>query len=767
LTARSPTFYPADAVSVPPAALASASHARRWTGATLVWLLPVALIVHAVTFWGPGLADREGQSFILNYLADRPMDAAVFDPALNDWGTYQARELSYLVDYLDAQVFAALFDRDVLLLIPASGVLGLLAIIALYLRGSRTLWRLDRVTTALLLSWFLSTIVVQASTAIYYRSAKVLTALFMLALVYQVVKLVQASGSGLPASGVGLRAPGVGLALTGMAVTGVALSVSDRQGFFFLALLLGLFVLWMIASPGGDRLPLPTALRIGRALGVALLGGAFYNYLAGPWLIHWLNDYWPNFSYQEIDAPGGLTSARLWREAWVMVHRQAEFLTGGFPVWAATLFALAVYVRRVADLPQSLPARVHTVIRDAALSAAALVGLLAMTALMILRHRFIYTIPDHSYWYYFLPAHVLFLAGVSMALARLDGLTGWWRYAAWTVITLMIAGNARLYPAQRTVMVNSDWLKWQVARADVINRGWKGLREGRVPDDIPRWVSVESAGARLRLPVPNNHLFPDTVRAALATRSRIPPLDQAPGTQWGELRDFLMGSASPLLQLHEWPDVLDGLRSMGVREIQIDPARYDDRAFGDQTVAAIRAASGHVIGESVVDGAVLFTLAEAPAAFREPGRVSRLSPADFSLAASHAADRVPQLIDGDIDSRWLTGVRQQGGEWLRVTFDRPRDLARLRLDLERRSWGDYPRGLRIESHFAGKQTILYEGTGIGPLLGSVLRRFLAPAVEIDFPANTTEVLLIHQTGETAVWFWSAHELAIWERPIGN
>ena len=72
---------------------------------TFLWswcvsLIPILIGLHAVGFWGRGIVDREARAFILNYLADRPLAAILFDPSLNDWGAYQARELSYLVDYL-------------------------------------------------------------------------------------------------------------------------------------------------------------------------------------------------------------------------------------------------------------------------------------------------------------------------------------------------------------------------------------------------------------------------------------------------------------------------------------------------------------------------------------------------------------------------------------------------------------------------------------------------------------------------------------------
>ena len=152
-----------------------------------VGLIPILIGLHAVCLWGRGIVDREARAFILNYLADRPLAMILFDPSLNDWGAYQARELSYLIDYVDAHVLAGLHSQGVLLFIPASGALGLGLFMVVYSAGARRLLGLDRVSTAALLSWFLSSIVVQASSAIFYRSAKILVAVLLLAYLFQTI----------------------------------------------------------------------------------------------------------------------------------------------------------------------------------------------------------------------------------------------------------------------------------------------------------------------------------------------------------------------------------------------------------------------------------------------------------------------------------------------------------------------------------------------------------------------------------------------------
>ena len=88
--------------------------------------MAIALIVAAVVapfwYWDGGLIEIEATQFVQNYLADRPVLAHVFDPRRNDINTYQARELSYFIDYLDAQVFRHLMHWDLALFIPLSAI---------------------------------------------------------------------------------------------------------------------------------------------------------------------------------------------------------------------------------------------------------------------------------------------------------------------------------------------------------------------------------------------------------------------------------------------------------------------------------------------------------------------------------------------------------------------------------------------------------------------------------------------------------------------
>ncbi len=719
-----------------------------------VWLLPILLAIHAVGFWGLGLVDKEALVFILSYLADRPLAAMIFDPSLNDWAAYQARELSYVIDYFDAQVLARLYSSGVLLFIPTSGVLGLAAIMLLYVAGARRLLRLDRTTTAFLLSWFLSTIVVQSSTAIFYRSAKILTSVLLLLFLFQMVSLLKIRRSPVASR----------WALVVLFLIGLCMCLADRQGLFFLLLFFSMFVLWLVASPPSSRPDHRTSMAIVGVSVAAIVSTSLYNQLVAPWLIFQLNGYRPDFSFQSVDLRGLLNPA-LWQQAWEMVRRQADFLLGDVPIWGGTVLAIAFYWRHAVTegTRRGWPRR--DLVRDSLLVFAFAGGLLLMTAIMILRHPYVYNIPDHSYWYYFLPVHVLFLFGASLLLNRLGVNRLAWRVGLWLIIGVMVATNIRMYPQARTVMVESRYISEQVARTERILAGYDQLAsDDPGAKNVPRWVSAERFGGMLRLPVVSDDFFPDSLEAALATRSGQGPLAHASGPHWPSVLSFFGRVTSPLNDPTQIAPALEAWREAGIREVVVEPGRSGYLPLGAGTLTALRAATDQVVGETSTGGLVRFSLADAPPPFRETGKVRPVPSTEFALTASDADDHLRFLVDGDVNTEWFSGGRQQGSEWISLVFDRTRDVARIRLDLHRRSFGDYPRELTIESKASTGTSILYKGNGLSPLVRGVLRdNFLRSAIEVDLPANQSDVLTIRQTGQTHDRPWSIYELTVWER----
>ena len=143
---------------------------------------------------------------------------------------------------------------------------------------------------------------------------------------------------------------------------------------------------------------------------------------------------------------------------------------------------------------------------------------------------------------------------------------------------------------------------------------------------------------------------------------------------------------------------------------------------------------------------------------------TRLRTSEFRADASDASGRLPLALDGDADTRWLTGRPQAGDEWIRIEFDRTRDVARIGLQMAERSFGDYPRDVVIESESGvGPAAVLHHERSLLAFGQALAAGSSYPWITISLPANRTRTLTIRQTGRTRRWFWSVHELAVWER----
>ena len=282
-----------------------------------------------------------------------------------------------------------------------------------------------------------------------------------------------------------------------------------------------------------------------------------------------------------------------------------------------------------------------------------------------------------------------------------------------------------------------------------------------------RWLAQQPPGAAIELPILAWSIAP-TLTYQYATLSHGHPIMNGYSGYGSPLQEFLGGAASPLNDLDRIGDALGLLRAVGVRYVLVHPRDYADASLGAGTVAAIRARSNFASEEFRSEDVVAFQLrgAEAPVEASAPDGPAdtRLRPADFHADASDAAQRLPLAFDDNGDTRWLSGRRQTGDEWISLQFDRPRDVSRIELQTAPRSFGDYPRELLVESTGEdGTMSVLYRGPMLVPFGRALATGRPLPALVVNLPSHRTRTLTIRQTGRTRSWFWSVHELGIFVR----
>src|SRR5262249_26132857 len=192
-------------------------------------LLTIALGATAVLmpfwYWERGLIEFEATTFVQQYLDDRGMLQKVFDPRRNDLNTYQARELSYFVDYLDARWLEALLRGGHDIFVPLSAIGASVLTVVVFLAGVRR-YGMRPLTAALLLLMYLTNYVHVVTMGMLYRSAKPMLSPVVMGTAFYLAALVQNSSRETLAG-----SPRIDRASVVVFVLFCIMSLLDRQGF--------------------------------------------------------------------------------------------------------------------------------------------------------------------------------------------------------------------------------------------------------------------------------------------------------------------------------------------------------------------------------------------------------------------------------------------------------------------------------------------------------------------------------------------------------
>jgi hypothetical protein len=296
------------------------------------------------------------------------------------------------------------------------------------------------------LACFFSSFVFVSTMSLFYRSGKPLLPLFILAFLFHVRGVHQSRVANPARSRAGFFNRDAFAAL-GFAVT---IGLLDLQGVFYVAIACGiLFVHYVLTRQLVDLLV---------ASSIGLIALQMYNRLLGPWLIHTLNGYWPNFGYQNVP----------WRElpivpAGELLFSNTYIMLGGFlPVMVVGLvgFVLCVACGRSKRSVEERPAQSTGGVSGRALFYVALVIIanIAMFTLMVARHPAIFKMQDHRHWYYPLPWLALILFAIVVGLnAVLPAMGRGARRWLQLVLVTLVAGNLASLPHYQKLMLTGPW----------------------------------------------------------------------------------------------------------------------------------------------------------------------------------------------------------------------------------------------------------------------------------------------------------------------
>ena len=400
-------------------------------------LLLAAVMALAVPFWysDGGLIEIESTQFVRQYLDSRPTLQKIFDPHRNDLDTYQARELSYFVDYFDARVFEASLLADRPVFVPASAVAAsALAILVTFVAMRRSPPH-AQLAAVLMLLVFVSNYVHLVTMGMLYRSAKPLLVPVLMGTVYYLLAVLR--DRRVP------RAPRSAWRPTAAFTVFVLFSVMsllDRQGFFYAVAATVVLAIHAVLF-GGRRDALT-----GGASAVAAM--TFYNLVLGPFLVQRFNGYSPSFAYQQLPWRNIFSAPITVQHALELVVQSAAVLLGGVPPLAFGFMFAAVLLWMLFGGRKAMAGAIMAVV----------VIQTVLVALLIARHPPIYDWYDHRLWYYPLPFQALVTALLVVAIAR--AVPTW--SAARTgilcvLLAVMVVGNVLRWSDYRRAQLRSYW----------------------------------------------------------------------------------------------------------------------------------------------------------------------------------------------------------------------------------------------------------------------------------------------------------------------
>jgi len=317
-----------------------------------------------------------------------------------------------------------------------------------------------------------------------------------------------------------------------------------------------------------------------------------------------------------------------------------------------------------------------------------------------------------------------------------------------------------------------------VITAAIVLEGYGGplAMERFDPNQLARrqlnaWLKIGPPGGVLELPISVEGPAAFTLPYQYNTLFHGRPVVNGYSGYDSVLQRLLGGPGSPLAgSVADIVATLAGLRSIGVRFVVLSDVIYARHAppwSPDPRVIAttLSQSSEHVVNQRHENNIWAWQLAEGPPHASAPAaNLLRVTADAFRASASAEWADVRFAFDNSLATRWSTIAPQVGNEWIRIAFDRDRDIRRVEIDMGPEHPGEYPRALVIDSEAAdGNRRVVFDGSVVTPLIEGIALDGRSSRIRIDLPASRSRTLVIRQTGHVESVPWTIAELRIWER----
>lgn len=427
------------------------------------FLLAIGYVCFSVYYQEGGFLDNEVENgasenstigFLRHYLSDMPFLQKIFDVRVTDNSAFQSRELSFVFDYIDAQFIDWCIGWGIPHFYSLSHYVFTLLIGWWVYRFAIKNLNFNPFISLLLviILWTAPCIFFSAT---FYRSAKISTSFFLLWYFISLYKVLAGSGK--------LNRPYTDLKSwikihVEIALLGLAVVFTDRQGFFFMLTVLLFLAFKWFSIPSRN-----TAILFFSCL-FAIAFNTFYNYYLGGKIIFALNGYYPDFTYQKI--PWSMLTdwwhyqdAIFFGEATDILLQEWRLLLGNVPTFLIFAFGiLLVFVfARYVDWTLKNPStnqeiRVKGV--TGALVFLFLIFIIVLNMLMRMRHPAIYQ-EGYFRYYYPIPVTVILFILIILFIQVIHNQNLVKNFTLTVIVLLVALSNIFSLPSHKS-MLRSD-----------------------------------------------------------------------------------------------------------------------------------------------------------------------------------------------------------------------------------------------------------------------------------------------------------------------
>jgi hypothetical protein len=332
----------------------------------------------------------EANCFIMHYNSDAPLLNLIFDPLCTDWASFQARELSYLLDYFDAKFIfysiqlrhAHFYSLTALILLMLSAILIHKKLKKLYPEG-------DAKIIFIIPLMYVTAFAEQTG---FFRSAKPAVAFLLLWVFFTVAEMIK-----MPEKFNSFKT------CIPMAIPLLSMPFFDRIGFFITAVCsAGAAVMLLFfacnytfgMNKNADPFKKPFLIFSLTAL-TSVIISLIYNFALAPWIVQKLNHYPVSYEYQTFTTnPSALSDGALY----IMENYGGFF----FPIYRNAAFAAGLVIclflaYAVINTAKSAPEKRITMFAFIGILTASII----CTGMMISRHPMIKELPTGAYFLVF------------------------------------------------------------------------------------------------------------------------------------------------------------------------------------------------------------------------------------------------------------------------------------------------------------------------------------------------------------------------------